>query len=183
MTGRAKVYTDSAKAVRDAELSSGAVVGDTNNYIWRKGDKVPYARVGTLTEKIENYEGITSKNPVAVCIDLILNHYGGRSVDVESSLASGNSVEDILKSQLTDANIVKLDGCSLDTVLYYISKGLPVMAFMNNDDAVLLIAYDSQNIEYLDPRAGRIQKLGMGDAKDLFSKNGNHFITYVPNEK
>ena len=104
-------------------------------------------------------------------------------MDVESSLASGNSVEDILRSQFTDANIVKLDGCALDTVLYYISKGLPVMAFLNNDDAVLLLGYDNQNIDYLDPRAGRIQKLGMTDAKDWFAKNGNHFISYVPNEK
>ena len=104
-------------------------------------------------------------------------------MDVESSLASGNSVEDILKAQFTDANIVRLDGCTLDTVLYYISKGLPIMAFLLNYDAVLLLGYDSQNIDYLDPRLGKIQKLGMTDAKDLFAKNGNHFITYVPNEK
>ncbi len=183
MKGKAKVYTDSAKAVKDAELNSGAVVGDTNNYIWRKGDRLSQNRIVSLTEKIENYEGITTKNPTAVCIDLILYHYGGRNMDVESSLASGNSVEDILKAQFTDANIVRLDGCTLDTVLYYISKGLPIMAFLENDDAVLLLGYDSQNIDYLDPRLGKIQKLGMTDAKDLFAKNGNHFITYVPNEK
>jgi len=183
ISGRSKVYTDSADAVKAADEACGVVVGDSNNYVWRRDNKLNYSRIATLVKKADSYENIMSKNSISVCVDLILDHYGGMNINVESALANGNGVEDILRANMKDADIIELDGCTLKSVLYYISKGLPVMSLMNNDEAVLILAYDDKNIEFLDPQTGTVRKMGMNDSTEWFKQNGNHFITYITKEK
>ena len=138
----------------------------------------------SLKQKIAAYENITSKKSAAVCIDLILDHYRGVNVNVESALTNGDGVEDILRANMIEADVIELDGCTLKSVLYYVSKGWPVMALMNNDEAVLILGFENQkSVEILEPRIGSVHGLGMAEAEEWFKQNGNHFITYIPYEK
>ena len=66
----------------------------------------------------------------------------------------------------------------------FVSKGWPVMALMNNDEAVLILGFENQkSVEILEPRIGSVHGLGMAEAEEWFKQNGNHFITYIPYEK
>ena len=76
------------------------------------------------------------------------------------------------------------DSLLVNTLLYYVSKGWPVMALMNNDEAVLILGFENQkSVEILEPRIGSVHGLGMAEAEEWFKQNGNHFITYIPYEK
>ena len=184
LNGNVKVYADSAKAVTYADQGSGVVVGDSNNYVWRKDNRLNFTSIASLKQKIAAYENITSKKSAAVCIDLILDHYRGVNVNVESALTNGDGVEDILRANMIEADVIELDGCTLKSVLYYVSKGWPVMALMNNDEAVLILGFENQkSVEILEPRIGSVHGLGMAEAEEWFKQNGNHFITYIPYEK
>ena len=182
IAGRAKVYKNPAKAVKDADERSCVVVGDKNNYIWVKSNQNPFYQLNKLIKMAESYEGMAGKSSVAVCLDLILK-YSEVNIDVNSLLEAGNSMTDVLKNSMPDADVLDLDGCALSSVTYYINKDVPVMALMNNDEAVLILGFDEKNYTLMDPNTGKAYKKGKNDTIEMFEENGNHFITYISEEK
>ena len=67
---------------------------------------------------------------------------------------------DVLKNSMPDADVLDLDGCALASVTYYINKDVPVMALMNNDEAVLILGFDEKNYTLMDPNTGKAYKKG-----------------------
>ena len=86
----------------------------------------------------------------------------------------------ILSDNLEKCDCLDLRGCSLDSVLYYVNKDYPVLALLDDNEAKLIIGYNSLSIVINDPEKGTY-KIGRNEAEELFSKNGNQFISYVHN--
>ena len=161
-----------------ANDASGVVTSDHNEYIWIKGNLLRSNQIMAITRMAETYENMTSQNPVAVCLDLVLQ-FRGTNRDVEGLLANGMGVEQILENSLTDARVLDLDGCPLSTMLYYVNQDIPVICLLNNGDAMLVIGFNELNTVLMDPMNGAVYKYGMNDSAQLFENNGNHFITYI----
>ena len=65
--------------------------------------------------------------------------------DVQSLRDEGMSAWEIWNQELgTDSCI--LSGCNVETVLYYIDKGMPVLGMTGTGEAVLIVGYDAQNV-------------------------------------
>ena len=75
-----------------------------------------------------------------------------------------------------------LTGCSLDAVLYYVNKDIPVLALLSDGNAVLIVGFNELNIVVMDPMTGTLYKKGMNDSTEWLNENGNRFITYVRKE-
>ena len=71
-----------------------------------------------------------------------------------------------------------MSGCSLDSILYYVNRDIPVLGIAG-DDAYLVIGFNQIAVVVLDSKKGWY-KLGMNEAEKLFENTGNRFITYVP---
>ena len=84
-----------------------------------------------------------------------------------------------IKKQIPDSKALNLAGCSLSSVLYYVSDGIPVIATGGNGETVLIVGYDAQNTILMDPTTGTIYKKGMNDSTAWFAEHGNEFVTYV----
>ena len=181
IAGKVKIFADPAKAVIDAHGKAGVVMGDKNNYIWYAG-VYNYYQLQTIIKMADSYEGKGTKSSVTTCLDLILK-YNGVDRDVDSLLKGGQSVADVLSTSMPTADVLDMDGCSLDSVKYYIVKDIPVMALLNNDEALLILGFDEKNYILMDPNTGKAYKKGKSEAADMFEENGNHFITYIPEEK
>lgn len=91
----------------------------------------------------------------------------------------------ILKGQMNvkklakklDHQVLNLRGCALDSVLYYVSEGTPVLA--ETEDGVVIIAgYDEYNTILLKPGDVETYYCGMDDSTEMFEKAGNVFVTY-----
>ncbi|MCR5735111.1 MAG: hypothetical protein K6G22_10935, partial [Lachnospiraceae bacterium] len=78
-----------------------------------------------------------------------------------------------------DRTVLDLSGCSLKSVLYYVSVGSPVLAVVDDLNTVLIIGYDSKNTIIFNPVDGTIKKHGMNDSAAWFEANGNSFISYT----
>ena len=78
--------------------------------------------------------------------------------------------------------MLDLEGCILDSILYYVDQDIPVLALLNSGEAVLIIGFNEQNVVIMDPKTGTIAKKGMNDSRTMFAQNGNRFITYIPVE-
>ena len=98
--------------------------------------------------------------------------------DSQHLLDQGMEVLDILQQGLEDRRILDLRGCSLDVVLYYPDREIPVLAVQNDGSAVLITGFNEQNVVIMNPVTGTLSKMGMNDAREWFEENGNRFIAY-----
>ncbi len=168
------IYTSPAKAVELANEISGVVVNQDGNIIWRKGNRVARNQIMAITAQKVTEE----KDSLAVCLDTILA-YEGIMRNSEYLLAEGQTVMGILQENLEDAQILDLAGCEMDTVLYYVNQDIPVLAMLNNGEAVLITGFNEFNIVVMNPNDGTLAKKGMNDSAEWFAENGNNFVTYT----
>ncbi len=174
LDGMKGIYRNPANAVCVAELENGSVIDQKGDYVWLKGNRVTKNQIMAIKE-----ESITEgKTSLAVCLETILK-LEGIVRNTEYLLQEGESVADILSSNLEDARILDLTGCSLDAVLYYVNMDFPVLATLRDGNAVLIIGFNQYNIVLMDPVKGSVYKAGMNDSAEWFRENGNCFVTYL----
>ena len=172
------VCTNEGRAVKLADGISGTVTAQDGSYIWQKGNR-------SLRNQIMAIQGESiseGRDSLAVCLDTILA-YEGVVRNSQYMLRRGDSVLDILKESLEDARVLDLTGCTLDAVLYYVNRDIPVLAMMQDGTAVLIVAFNEKNTVVMNPEIGNVYKVGMNDSTEWFEQNGNHFITYIRDTK
>lgn len=174
----AGIFMNPGSAVNLADSVSGVVVNDKGAYVWQKGGRSTKNQIMAITGTQITEE----KNSLAVCLDTILQ-FEGVMKNTEQQLMQGETVIEILESGMPEAQILDLTGCSLDSILYYVNKDIPVLATFNDGSAVLVIGFNELNIVVMNPETGTVYKKGMNDSKEWFEKNGNCFITYVTDEQ
>ena len=172
--GIAGIYSSPSKAVELANEISGVVVNQNGNLVWRKGNRVARNQIMAITEQ----KVTENKNSLSVCLDTMLA-YEGIVRNSDYLLAEGQTVMEILGNNLEDAQILDLSGCKMDTVLYYVNQDIPVLALLDNGDAVLITGFNEFNIVVMNPSNGTLAKKGMNDSAEWFTENGNNFVTYI----
>lgn len=168
------IHVNPGKAVDLAYRTAGVVVDDDGDYVWKKETRSTRNQIMAITEN----EVTETKGSLAVCLDTILK-YEGISRNTQSRLNQGDTVFDILEGDLQNCTILDLSGCSLDAVLYYVNKDIPVLATLEDGNAVLIVGFNEFNIVVMDPRDGTLEKKGMNDSAEWLLENGNQFISYI----
>ncbi len=171
------IFNSPAKAVTLAYDKSGIVVNKNGGCIWLKGNRAAKNQIMAIKETA----AAEDRSALAVCLDTMLA-YEGISRNSQYYLDRGDNVLRILEENLEDVTILDLTGCRLDAVLYYVNRDIPVLALLEDGDAVLLVGFNEYNAGIMDPRTGKIDKMGMNDSGEWFTQNGNQFITYVREE-
>lgn len=169
-----EVYSNPGEAIREAYSLAGSVLNDAGEYVWIKGNLLTRNQIMKITGTKMDEE----TSSLAVCLETILS-YEGYSVNAQELLDKGYNAMEILLEYLPDAQILELDGCSLDSVLYYVNRDIPVLFTDEDSEAVLLVGFNELNTVWMNPENGQVYKVGMNDSKEYFEENGNHFITYL----
>ena len=168
------IYSAPGKAVKEAYDSSGVVTNDRGITVWLKGNRVSRNQIMAIKE-----ESVTDqKNSLTVCLDNILRH-AGITRNTEYDLAQGKTAIQILEENMTGVQVLDLSGCSLDAVLYYVNQDIPVLAILEDGEAVLVTGFNEFNVVIMEPSTGKLYKKGLNDATTWFAENGNHFISYM----
>ena len=118
------------------------------------------------------------RSSLAVCLDTILA-FEGVPRNTAPMLRAGMTAVEILEKNLTDVQVLELSGCSLQSVLYYVNKDIPVLAMQEDGNAVLIVGFNELNTVLMDPQTGEVFKKGINDSTKWFEENGNSFVTYV----
>ena len=111
---------------------------------------------------------------LAVCLETILS-YEGISRDVQNMLNHRMTAIEILEESLLDTQILELSGVTLDAVLYYVNQDIPVLVTLEDADAMLVIGFNELNIVVMNPNNGKIYKMGMKDATQMFWNGSGRF--------
>lgn len=171
------IYTSPAEAVNLAYDTAGVVTNDSGQQVWIRGNRAYRNQIMAIKEPAETEE----QSSLAVCLDTIFR-YEGIVRNSEYLLAQGKTVPEILEENLDGAEILDMTGCSLDAMLYYVNRDLPVLVLLEDGEAVLITGFNEYNVVIMEPSAGKLYKKGINDSAAWFEKNGNSFITYLRKE-
>lgn len=167
------MFNHAADAINLAYVKMGVVVDDTGQYIWIRGNRSTRNQIMAISA-----EGISeTRRSTAVCLDTLLA-YEGVARNSQYLLDEGDTVLQILREGLEGYRILELSGCSLDAILYYVNRDIPVLALMG-DSTVLIIGYNDSQIVLMDPKSDSLYKKGISDAEEWFRTNGAVFISYL----
>lgn len=172
------VYPNPGAAIREAYATSGSVLNAEGDYVWIKGNLSTRNQIMKITGTKMDEE----TSSLAVCLETILS-YEGYSRDAQSLINKGYNAVEILEDAMPDAEILELQGCSLDSVLYYVNQDIPVLFIGDDGEAVLIVGFNELNTVWMNPETGRVYKVGMNDSKEFFEENGNNFIAYLRGEE
>lgn len=169
------VYAKESEAVNIAEQESGTVLNGYGDYVWIKANRNVSNQIMKITAAMQD----ENNSSLAVGLDTMLLAEG-ISRNSQYLLDQGATALSVLQDNMPeDCEILDLSGCSLDAVLYYVNRDIPVMAILNDRSAVLIIGFNELNTVIMDPATGTIYKKGINDSTDWFNSNGNQFITYI----
>ena len=172
--GIAGIYREPAKAVLLADSVSGIVMNDSGDYVWLRGNRAARNQIMA----IEAVEAGEERSSLSVCLDAMLN-LEGVFVNSEYLLARGKSAYAILDENLVGAQILDLKGCSPEAVLYYVNQDIPVLAILNDGNAVLIVGFNEYSYGVMNPQTGDIKRVGQWDFTEWMQENGNSFMTYI----
>ena len=96
----------------------------------------------------------------------------------ETATVLTRNLQDLSQAKPMADGTVLIDarGCTLNQMLYFIGQGMPVAAYTEGGNYVLLYGYDQYNISVLNPATGETYKMGLNDGADYFNRCGNDFI-------
>ena len=180
----AGIYSSASEAVEIAGNLYGVVTNKQMAYVWESSNRKASTKITSLeisetTPKADSEEDTPETDNTSSyvkCIDMMLQS-GGVYKSSEEEIRR-KSLARVLSDNL-EADVLDLSGVSLSDVLYYVSRGYPVMAMTGQGTAVIITGYDSKNTILYDPGEERVYKLGMNDSKELFENAGNRFVTYI----
>lgn len=178
------IYENVADAVAVAYESGGVVINEDGYYIFRKEMRGTRNQIMAITGAgVEDGDG--AEETLAVCLEQILL-YEGITKDCDALLLRGMSAEEIIEENLPEAEVLDLTGDSLEAMLYYVERDIPVLVEFADGSAVLLVGYNELNTVIMNPLGNSLNqyvyKVGMNDSTEWFLENGNRFTTYVFHE-
>lgn len=162
-------YDEPGEAIKQADTYVGVVLNREQQVIWERGAK-------SSTSLITGIAGDYEENNSVIAGSRTLIKY--RNGSMYSLNGNHDSAYELLAQSIGD-DLLNLTGCTLDEVLYYVSKKRPVLAMKDQNDAVLIIGYDLYNITVMDLELKRTMKIGLNDSMEMFQNAGNIFISYT----
>lgn len=157
-------------AIRLADEQMGVVMDSNSNIVWERGGKF-YSKQISSFRTTRARDGISS---IRACIHMMLQT---AQVTTPVSKIKGNSIMSTLRKYLNTP--VNLTGCTVDEILYFVSKENPVIAITNGNHAVLITAYTETTVTWLDPVTGGKTTMSLSNAESYFKASDYVFISYI----
>ncbi len=169
------IYDQAGEAINQADNTAGVVLNDNQQKIWERSVKSSLKEIGNITPVYTS----GSIDSVKASVQMLLNY---RSGGFNSDNLKSGTVNEMLSRSIGDS-VLNLTGCTLEEVLYYIDKNVPVIGMKDKDNAVLIVGYDAYNITVIDPSLHQSKKIGLNDATAMFEEAGNLFFSYLTDNR
>lgn len=173
--GLSDVYSLAAPALKSAFNSRGIVLNSKGERIW---ENTPLPEYFTITEEVPVFTAENESASLAACMQMALQ-YAGSDVEAAEIAGYAGPIERLFDEKIEKSGL-RLTDVSVDTILYYLSNAVPVIARLQGDHYVLITSYNVPAIRYFDPVTGESIK----EEREAFARKmqqaGSIYITYVP---
>ena len=112
-----------------------------------------------------------------ICLDIMLREIGSPQNTAEA-LLQGKTCQEILSATQNDFVWMDVTGSSLESMLYYIDRDIPVMVLYDDGEAILITGFNQFNIVVMDPVAKKLGYMSRSDAKEMLEETQNQVFTY-----
>lgn len=167
------IYIAPAEAVKLSYSIYGYVLDDNGQCIWRRGNRVNRNQIMAIKEPSRTEPG----ESLSACLNAIFRLEG--MAQNSEYLLQGRTALQALEAGLEGYQVLDLTGCSLDAMLYFVNRDVPVLALLEGGEAVLVTGFNETQVVIFEPSSGRLYKRGTRDAAGWLEENGNCFISYV----
>lgn len=96
----------------------------------------------------------------------------------EPLLQYADKAENVISTD--EYSLYYITGVSVNAVLYYLDKGMPALAYLQDGGYVLLSGYDQFNVSLTEPDSGAVRLMGRNDAESYFSAQGSKYLVALP---
>lgn len=160
------------EAVRAADAAVGTVIDNNGRIVWQRGAKPIKAEISGITQVRADNE----LDSLQACLKMMFEF---KSIDakVQNFNREENSIVHWMKANMKSQPL-ELEGVTLDEALFLVGRGYPVLAMKGKNNAVLITAYDSTAVTFFDPTEGKVTRLSLKEAEELFDKAGGLYISY-----
>lgn len=132
------------------------------------------SKVGVVLDQDQSYVWERGNRPTSAQID---------PASLPEAVRSASLDEAALQASLSEGEtLMNLTGCSLDSVLYLVAHGHPVIARLNSGGKqnVVIVGYDQFNNTLIyDPATQQTTPMGENDSTNAFAAQGNLFLSYM----
>lgn len=160
--------TNPAEAIQLADEQMGVVVDNKSHIVWERGGKFISKELSNIS-----YPG-NSTSSIKSCTQMLLQT---AQHTLPVSELKGSSIISMLSKYLNQP--VNLTGCTLDEVLYFVSNEKPVIGMTDSSHAVLITAYTSSTVTWMNPDTMRKTTTSITNAEKIFEKAGYNFVSYI----
>ena len=145
-------YQVISNAIVAAQEERGVVVDDRGAYRFCFSNRPAKEQIMEIRQASDAGEGDVEK-----CLSTILAYEGRNGYSV--SVGGETDAADVLQAAMPEATVMSLNGVPLDAVLYYVSKGTPVLAMTGGgtEDAVLIVGYNEREIVIAYPAGSHLE--------------------------
>ena len=165
-------YSKAGDAIQAAAEKGGDVLGSAQQYIWQSGETPDYFGFAEEVDTIVARDMKDSKN---ACIAMILQYENIKASYTD--LVLSNASIDAMLTEYLGKNSVNLSGATLSQALYYVGKGAPLIARVQEDYYILITSYNGTDIRYTDPVKGMVIKQSRSEVEEMLSDQ--IFYSYI----
>lgn len=167
------VYSNMKDAVKAAKDGGGVVVNYHQMYLWEKGIAKTYARCSNIP-----MIKAKSKNETDIaCIQMMAQAENIDTSYDKIKKMSGTAYDKLF--EVFNRQSVNYSDCSMEDIVYAISKNRSIMAKRKNGTYVLLMSYNQSDLRYYDPLSGKSVKASRASLEKEFKEAGNIFYSYA----
>ena len=172
--GTEAIYYSCSGAVKLAAEISGTVTEENGKIIWKQEKRAAKNQIMAIKEP----EKCEAGGSIAVCLDTMFA-FEGYVRNSAQLLSQRKTVLEILSENMEGYRVLDMTGCSLESMLYYVNKDIPVLVLLEDGEAVLVTGFNDRQIVIMEPVSGKLYKKTITDSAKWFEENGNCFITYM----
>lgn len=169
----AAYVTDAGEAVLRADELEGFARDAKGSVIWKK----EASSVKNQIMAIELEAATAERSSLNICMDIMLREIGSPQ-DTAEYLVQGKTCQEILSATQNDFVWMDITGCSLESMLYYIDRDIPVMVLYDDGEAILITGFNQFNIVVMDPVAKKLGYMSRSDAEEMLEETQNQVFTY-----
>lgn len=167
------IYSSMKEAIKVAKQGGGVVVNYHQMYLWEKGIAQNYG-------KGSNIPMVKAKNKDETdiaCILMMARADGIKTSYEKIKDMQGSTYDKLFKT--FNRRAVNYSDCSMEDIVYAISKGRSFMAQRKNGTYVLVMSYNQTDLRYYDPSNGKSVKANRKKLESEFKQAGSIYYGYA----
>ena len=160
--------TQLESAITLAYDTYGTVVDCDSKSVWK--------RYRSTQASIDGVSPVMGGSSLENAVTTVCN-YLGADYNAAAYMEQGYTAVQTM-NMISGVHGISLTGITYEKALSYVGEGSLVIAKTGEDEYIIITAYNSSEIAYIESSYGSVKTMSMNDAGKMFSQGGNIYVTY-----